>query len=264
MRDHSLDYIHIEDDEIALVPMDMEYFYRYLAPIIDTSNTKFYFTNYRETYPAAEFFVYDELDSTYFKMAKVCDEIVMDMYIKEYLWIDVRTKLWAREMEQATGRDKEDIVGETFFTQSIFYKPIYAPMFLKNDSVYLFDFYNNYLKIFDREGHALDSLTIAMHLHPNKNGWSNKLIQDPITGNVFAILNQSGYMIICNVDLQTGLLGVPIRLDFRYVNKLIIHDNTAYYTYRPYESKQKKYLYRQLLPLHSNHATTAVKPLRSR
>lgn len=258
MRDQSLDYIHLEDDEIALVPMDIDYFNRYLAPIIDTSRTKFYFTNYRETYPAADFFVYDELDSTYFKMAKVSDEIIMDMYIKEYLWMDVRTKLWAREMEQATGRDKEDIVGEAYFTQSIFYKPLYVPMFLKNDTVYLFDFYSHCIKTFNREGQALDSIAISMHLQPHKNGWSNKLIQDPVTGNVFTLLNQSGYAVICNVNLQTGSLGIPIRLDFRYVNKLIIHDNTAYYTYRPYESKQKKFLYKQLLPLYSNQATTFI------
>jgi len=75
------------------------------------------------------------------------------------------------------------------------------------------------------------------------------LIQDDATGIVYAIFEKGGYTIIRAIDLNTGTLGIPIRLNLRYVEKLIIHDNAVYYTYRPYESNQKKFLYRQLLAL---------------
>lgn len=258
MYKNRLDYVHLTDDAFDLVSMDKPYFDRYVAPIIDTSKTKFYFTNYRETYPAADFFVYDDLDSTYLKISRVSDEIMMDMFIKEYLWVDVRTKLWAREMEQKTGIDKEDIVGEAIFTQSIFYKEIYAPLFLKNDTVYLFDFYKDYLRKYDRNGNILDSVVISMHHHPKKSGWCNRIIQDAKTGGIYAIFDKGGYAVIRAVNLDDGTLGVSIRLDFRYVEKLIVHDNALYYTYRPFESNQKKFLYRQLLPLYFGENKTGM------
>lgn len=252
-----LDFVYIEDEMFDLVPMDKEYYLRFVAPIIDTNVTKFYFTNYRETYPAAEFFVYDALDSTYSKISRVSDAIMMEMFETEYLWVDIRTKLWARQMEQQTGMAKEDIVGEVIFTQSIFYKPIYVPFFMRNDTIYLFDFYENYMRIYDRTGEALDSLPIAMHKNVKIHGWCNRLIQDDITGIIYAIFEKGGYTIIRAVDLKTGNLGLPIRLDLRYVEKLIINDNAIYYTYRPFESNQKKYLYRQLLPTFFGAGETA-------
>lgn len=257
MSKNRLDYVYMVDEAFDLVPMDKEYYQRYVAPIIDTSKTKFYFTNYRDTYPAAEFFVYDELDSSYAKISKVSDKIMMEMFETEYLWVDTRTKLWAREMEQQTGIDKEDIVGEVLFTQSIFYKKIYAPMFLNNDTIYLFDFYKDYIRTFNRAGDALDSISITMHHNERKTGWCNRLVQDAVTGAVYVIYDKGGYTIIRAVDLANGSLGIPIRLDLRYVEKLIINDNAAYYTYRPFESKQKKYLYRQLLPLFFGEGETA-------
>jgi hypothetical protein len=257
MYKNRLDYVHLEDDAFALVPMDKAYYQRFVAPIIDTNKTKFYFTNYRETYPAADFFAYDELDSTYLKISSISDEIMMDMFIKEYLWVDTRTKLWAREMEQKTGIDKEDIVGEAIFTNSIFYKEIYAPMFLKNDTIYLFDFYKNYLRKYDRHGEKLDSIPITMHQQPKKTGWCNRLIQDAITGNIYAVFDKGGYTVIQPLQLKDGTLGLPIRLEFRYVDKLVIHNSAVYYTYRPFESIQKKYLYRQQLPLFFDENQTA-------
>lgn len=257
MYKNRLDYVHVEDDAFALVAMDKPYYEKFVVPIIDTNKTKFYFTNYRETYPAADFFAYDDLDSSYLKITRVSDEIMMDMFTKEYLWVDTRTKLWAREMELQTGIDKEDIVGEAIFTNSIFYKEIYAPMFLKNDTIYLFDFYKDLLRSFDRNGEKLDSIAITMHQLPKKTGWCNRLIQDPKTGIVYAVFDKGGYTTIRAVNLQKATLGTPIRLDFRYVEKLIIHDNAIFYTYRPFESNQKKYLYRQLLPVYYDENQTA-------
>lgn len=257
MYENKLDYVYLEEDALDLIPMEKQYYKRFIAPIIDTNKTKFYFTNYRETYPAADFFVYDELDSTYFKISRVADEIMMDMYIKEYLWVDTRTKLWAREMALLTGMDKEDIVGEAIFTQSIFYKEIYAPMFLKNDTLYLFDFYKDLMFRYTKAGTSIDSMAISIHLLPKKTGWCNRLIQDPVTGCIYAIFEKGGYTTIRPINLNNASLDLTFRLDFKYVEKLVIHDNAVYYTYRPFESKQKKFLYKQQLPLYFDKNVTA-------
>ena len=104
-------------------------------------------------------------------------------------------------------------------------------MFLKNDTIYLFDFYKDLLRSFDRNGEKLDSTTITMHQLPKKSGWCNRLIQDPKTGIVYAVFDKGGYSTIRTIHLEKGTLGTPIRLDFRYVEKLIIHDNAIFYTH---------------------------------
>ena len=60
---------------------------------------------------------------------------MMELYTSEYKWMDVRTKLWAKNKEIETGIAAEVWVGANYFTQSLYYEEAYAPMFHRNDSI---------------------------------------------------------------------------------------------------------------------------------
>ncbi len=249
---------HLEPREknLDIFRMEKDYFLKYVAPIIDTVDSKMYFSNYQEIYPSVDFFSFDKLDSVYKKITKVEDEVMMEMYLSEYKWVDVRTKLWAREMEQDLGIDKEIIIGASIFTNSIFYKEIYAPLFVKNDTIYVFDFYKELMFSYDMEGEPIDSIAITHHLQPKKTGWKNQLLQDSETGEIFAVFERVGNTTLRHIDLETGELGEGIQLHYRYVDKLALQNNAAFYIYRPYESAQKKFLYKEKLPLKYNSSDT--------
>ena len=51
--------------------------------------------------------------------------------------------MWAYRKEQATGIDKEIWIGANSFTHDILYNPVYAPLFIINDTVLVFDQYKN-------------------------------------------------------------------------------------------------------------------------
>lgn len=238
-----------EEDFMRLFRIEKPYFMRYVAPLIDTVDMRMFFSNYSEVYPAVDYFYFDRMDSVYAKIIEVEDAIMMEMYLSEYKWVDVRTKLWAREQERKLGVDKEIIIGATIFTQSIFYKEIYAPLFVRNDSVFVFDHYKDLLFIFDDSGNALDSLSITHHLQPKKTGWKNRIIQDQSTGEFFALYEKAGHTTLRRIDVHTGQTKESIQLHFKYVDKLMLRNNTAFYTYRPFESAQKKFLYQEKLPL---------------
>lgn len=159
-------------------------------------------------------------------------------------------------MEQDLGIDKEIIIGASIFTNSIFYKEIYAPLFVKNDTIYVFDFYKELMFSYDMEGDPIDSIAITHHLQPKKTGWKNQLLQDSETGEIFAVFDRVGNTTLRHIDLETGELGEGIQLHYRYVDKLALQNNAAFYIYRPYESAQKKYLYKENLPLKYNSSTT--------
>lgn len=240
--------VHQLEGKVGISTLDKSYFMTYLAPILDTNATKMYFSNFNRDYPAFEYFSFDRMDSVYKKIMNIEDELMMELYRSEYKWVDVRTKLWAKNKEIQTGIDAEIWVGANYFTQSIYYKEVYAPLFHKNDTIYVFDYYKDLLFTFDKEGDVIDSIGIYHHYNPRATGWKREVIQDSKTGEVYAVFDRAGYTYIGRIDLKTGEIPEQVRLEHRYIQKVSVSGNHVYYVYRPFESIQKKYLYRERLP----------------
>ena len=240
--------IQLKGNRIGISTLDPEYFFKYIAPIVDTNQSKMYFSTFASNYPAFDYFNYDQTDSTYTKITHVEDTLMMELYRSEYKWVDVRTKLWAKNKELETGIDAEIWVGANYFTQSIYYKELYAPMFYRNDSIFVFDYYRDKLLTFDAYGNQIDSIGIYHHYHPKASGWKKNVIQDKSTGQIFAVYEKAGYSYIAPINVKTGEIKEKIRLENRYVDKIDINNNFVYYVYRPFESLQKKFLYRERMP----------------
>ncbi|MDR0801978.1 hypothetical protein [Fluviicola sp.] len=233
---------------IQIAQIEKDYYMTYIAPIVDTSHTKYYFSNFNPNYPAFDYFTFDMVDSTYRKIAKVQDDLMMELYRSEFKWVDVRTKLWAKEKENETGIDKEIWVGMYYFTNSVYYKELYAPIFERNDSIFLFDHYKNLLFKYSYQGDLIDSIPIYYHLQAKENGWKKDLIQDYETGEIYIHYELAGKAQLRHFNTTTGKLSSPVQLHFKYPENIQIKGNSVYYIYRPFESTQKKYLYRERLP----------------
>ncbi|MFN6075721.1 MAG: hypothetical protein ACK46Y_09145, partial [Fluviicola sp.] len=240
--------LYLEGERIQLGQVDKGYYFKYIAPIVDTTHTKYFFSNYNPDIPTFDYFTYDLIDSSYQKIAKITDDLMMELYRSEYKWVDVRTKLWAREKERETGIDKEIWVGASYFTQSIYYKELYAPLFRKNDTIILFDHYQNWLYRFSETGELFDSIAIYHHIQPKETGWKENILQDQLTGEIYMYYEKDGKSSLRLFDINTGKVGAQIPLSFKYVEKVLIRQNFVYYTYRPFESVSKKFLYRERLP----------------
>ncbi len=240
--------VSVVENKILLSTLANDYFKKYLAPILDTNKSKMFFSNFNPDYPSFGYYSYDKIDSTYSKIIEITDELMMELYRSEYKWVDVRTKLWAKNKELQTGIDAEIWVGANYFTQSVYYKQLYAPMFHRNDTLFVFDYYKDQLRRFDSNGKIIDSIAIFHHYYPKETGWKKKLIQDQVTGQIFAVMEIAGFSYIRHLDTETGKLGKKIQLEYRYVEKVEIYNNEVYYIYRPFESIQKKYLYKETLP----------------
>ena len=240
--------VSVVENKILLSTLAKDYFKKYLAPILDTNKSKMFFSNFNPDYPSFGYYSYDKVDSTYSKIIEITDELMMELYRSEYKWVDVRTKLWAKNKELETGIDAEIWVGANYFTQSVYYKQLYAPMFHRNDTLFVLDYYKDQLRRFNSAGNDIDSIPIFHHYYPKETGWKKKLIQDQVTGQIYAVMDIAGYSYIRHLDTETGKLGDKIQLEYRYVEKVEIYNNEVYYIYRPFESVQKKYLYKETLP----------------
>jgi hypothetical protein len=240
--------IHVSNIDIGISNLDKEYYMNYLAPIVDTSKARLFLTKFNKDYRAFNYFAFDQWDSTYSKIIHIEDELMMELYRSEYKWVDVRTKLWAKAKENETGIDAEIWVGANVFTQSLYYKELYAPLFTKDDTVYVFDYYKDKLYSFDQYGNPFDSVSIYHHYQPKYTGWQKELVQDRGTGQVYAVFEKAGFTYLGLIDLKTGVITEKVKLEFRYIDKIAIHNNFVYYVYRPFESTQKKFLYKERLP----------------
>lgn len=237
-----------QKNDLLIARSDKAYFLKYVAPIIDSNSTKLYFSNFNELYPAFEYYTYDQLDSAYSKIIAIEDELMMELYRSEFKWVDVRTKIWAKEKENETGIDAEIWVGANYFTKSLYYEPLYAPLFHRNDSVFVFDYYKDLLFTYDYKGDLIDSVSIYHHYQPKKSGWKKELIQDDQTGQIYALFERGGLSYLGFVNTNTGEINERIQLEFKYAEEVKVHNNFVYYIYRPFESTQKKYLYKEKLP----------------
>ena len=240
--------VDVSDDEfIRVEKVDKNEFYDFTYRIIDTLGSHYLYSNYNELYPAIKFFSTNLLDSSTILIKQVKDDFMMELYRAEYKYVSGRDKLWAYRKEQKTGIDKEIWIGASVFTTNILYRPIYSPLFVCEDSVYVFDHYKDLIYRFDSCLNVADSVSISYHKKSKKEKWSQPLIQDDHLDDLFTIYNYGGFSILKKVDVKSGEISKGFKLTNRYVNKIKIYNGYVYYTYRPFESLQKKFLYKEKL-----------------
>jgi len=240
--------ISMSEDTITIRKLEMDYFRKNISPIVDTNKNQVYFSTFNPDYPAFDYYLFNQFDTVYKRLITIEDDLMMELYRSEYKWVDVRTKLWAKNKEIQTGIDAEIWVGANYFTQSIYYKELYAPMFQRNDSLFVFDYYKDKLYTFNAYGEKLDSVGIYHHYNPKSTGWKKNLIQDRITGQIYALFERAGYSYLGWINSKTGEIEKKIKLKHRYVNEIKVYNNFVYYIYREFESIQKKTLYKERLP----------------
>jgi len=248
LTDERVFLVRVEQSKMYVYEEHRDQFFKYLAPILDSIDSRIYYSNYSEVYPAFDYLEFNRADSSYQVMLKVEDAPLMELYRAEFKYVDVRTKLWAANKELQTGIDKEIWVGANVFTNSLYYEPLYAPLYkVGEDSIYVFDHYKNYLFKYTPHNGFVDSVRISYHLDARSSGWEQPLFQDRANGQVYTLFERNGYAYLCRIDPRTGNVSPPQRLHFKYVERIKIIDQEVYYIYRPFESIQKKFIYKETL-----------------
>jgi hypothetical protein len=240
------DHVHrvvVSEGRLVVAQLDAGAFYEQIYPVVDSCGPWLYYSNYSTNYPAFAYSMFDRRDSSNRRFCEITDVDMMELYRAEYKYRTPQEKLWAFRQEVRTGIDREIWAGAMFFTGNIYYKPVYAPMFVKKDTLLVFDHYRNLLLRYDRFGLPVDSMPVAHHLQRKPMDWQEKLIYDRIRHQVYALYMEGGYAVLCLINQQTGAIAGRQRLYFRYPENIQVRDGRIYYIYRPFESLQKKFLY---------------------
>lgn len=242
--------INLYHDRFVLIPLDIQDVNTFIKPIIDTINGKIIFTDYWKDYPLFNYFSYTEKDSTKAQLLSIEDKELMHAYNFEYYSLKPREKLEARKLALDLNMDKHVVASlMSGFTKSLFYEPLFAPLFIVKDTICVFDHYKDQLYHLDKHGAKIDSIAISYNHPKNWKEWKRRMLKDDIENQIYAVYEKNGHKYIKQISTRTGKDMGRYSLQFHSADKLKIHDGYAYYIYRPFESTQEKFFYREFIKL---------------
>lgn len=237
-----------KNNTIHLGTLPVEEYKRRIMPCIDTIGKNIYFSNYERDYPEFTYYAFNTSDTTYKPLRKVYDKEALESYNMEYYFLNTKDKLTARKIAQEYHIDFHRVAAiMSGVTTSMFYTPLYAPLFVLNDTVYIFDHYSNAIFKYNSQNQAVDSIPVEYHHPKNWKEWKHQLIADELTNEVYAIYQKNGFYYLKKIDLNTGKVTFSYKLINQYVDNMKIKGGYVYYVYRPFESLQERFVYKELI-----------------
>ncbi|MGZ4034344.1 MAG: hypothetical protein ACXVPU_05510 [Bacteroidia bacterium] len=240
--------ITIKDDIIHLASLPVEDYRNFIMPCIDTIGKDVFFSNFQKDYPQFTYYAYNSESKKLRPFKTVCDQELMEGYNMEYYFLKGKDQLYAMRIADQYKIDFHRVAANmTGLTSSMYYTPLYAPLFVINDTVCVFDHYSNAILKYDQKQQLLDSVHIDYNHPKNWRDWKHEVIVDKVTNEVYALYERGGFYYLKNIDMKTGKIKGSFKLTNQYVDKIKVQNGFVYYVYRPFESLQEKFVYKELI-----------------
>ncbi len=240
--------IDVMNNRLFIQPFNKNDFENYFMPIIDTANNNYYLNDNWDKYPLFNYYFLNKTDTINHLLQTITNEDLMKLYNLEYYYLPSRAKLEARRLAEYYKTDKKIIAAlMSGFTQSMYYEPLYAPLFIINDTICIFNHHNNFLYHYTKQNKLIDSVVINYHHPKNWRDWKKYLFVDEVENKVYAFFSKDGHHYIKQINYQNGKDVMMYKLKYYSAEKIKIKNGYAYYVYRPFDSTQEKFLYRELI-----------------
>ncbi len=238
--------LDILNTEFLLMPINRTAFNRYIKPVVDTANQSIYYSDQWNKYPLFNYYFLKPNDTANHLLNTVVNSDLMKIYNLEYYYLPPAAQLEARRAAKLFKTDKSIIAAlMSGFTESMYYEPVYAPLFVLNDTVCIFNHYSDHIYHFNKKNIIIDSVKISYHHPKNWREWKKHLYVDKFENKVYAFFSKDGHHYLKQINHQTGKEVRTYKLKHHSAEKIKIKDGYVYYVYRPFDSTQEKFLYRE-------------------
>ncbi len=241
--------LEVINDLIIANGVSKQQFENSVQPVKDTANNNLYYSNQFEEYPLFNYnyFSFDNPENRKI-LNTVTDPQLMDMYRMEYYFLPPRARLEVNRIARELKVDKAVVAAiMSGFTKSMFYQPLYAPMFIIKDTICVFNHHSNYIYHYSNKNKLIDSVEIKYHHPKNWKTWKKQLYFDEAECKVYALYKNGPNVQLKRINYLNG----KVEGSYKFLNpsatQIKIKDGYAYYIYRPFESTQEKFLYRESL-----------------
>ena len=110
------------------------------------------------------------------------------------------------------------------FSSQVLFAEIYAPLFILNDTVVLFDYVSGSCLCFYGGFHR--EIPIDYHQHAD---WKREMYVDAVLGNVYAVFEKKGLISLCPVDWKRGQLLEPVTIPLAFPQLVKVNNGFIYY-----------------------------------
>nr|MDQ3102053.1 hypothetical protein [Bacteroidota bacterium] len=228
---------------IAVARIELQLLHRSILPWKETINGNLIGSDQEETYPAFSYVAFDPITKETRAICTVQDDHLMELFRSQYKYMSGRDKVIAMDLSAETGVESVIIAGYmTDFHHNIYYRVPYAPVFVVNDTICVFDHYREQIRKFDRDLAGAGEIPITHH---HDRSWTNELIQDPTDQHIYSVHKKSSRTSLRWIDPATGIPGPSFTLTHPFPEEVKMYDGYVYYVYRPYGSLQHRTLYRE-------------------
>jgi len=235
----------VQKGEVVLQAIELTTLEKAVLPWTDSIQGMLLGSTFSSMYPAFDHIAYTASTSETKAICGVEDRRLMELFRSQYKYMSGRDKVIAMDLAIETGYDAEVIAGYmTEFYKDIYFDPPYAPLFVVHDTLCVFDHYKERIRRFRPDLTIVDEVPIT---HQNERTWKTRLLQDPTDGTVYAQFAKNLHTWLRVVDPSTGTLGPSRSLTHPFPEEVQVHDGHVYYVYRPYDSLQRRTLYREAL-----------------
>lgn len=132
--------------------------------------------------------------------------------------------------------------------QSLFLKPIYDPVFNMNNEIFVFNFEDNIINLYDNCARKTNSFPLTFHKRQswgNKirlvEGWNKKILMDAQNNAFYAVFLTNGITTLKKIEIKNGTAEtVAVFGGFPFIENLRIYNGKAYFLYANDVSRNKR------------------------
>ena len=236
-------YLKIDEHLVALPD---SIFKPHFKPVVEKLNGQDYVvTDYHPDYPAFSYYRAPQ-DSQWVPLHYIQDEKEMELFRSEYKYLGPREKMEAFQFELDNKIDKE-IIGAYMsgFPSKPYHSSIYAPLILLGDTVMVFDHLHDVVTFYNVRGERISETPCQHHKKKGIGKWKGEVWRDAVSLKLYTAYEKSGRVKWFEMDVVHDKLIPCMELAYRYSEKIKVRDGEVFFVYRPFESSQKRYLYKQ-------------------
>lgn len=227
-------------------PLD-EYLTR-IAPLSGVSTTGFFFIRRYSYFPDALLVYYDPDADRFYTLYNARNKNYFQKVNADFVMLSTSEIKAAKELASQSNLDYK--LYSTYLRSFYMLRDVDQPKvagFMLSDHFLFFDMQNNLLQKFSSSGKLLES-NDKIYFDELLREDFVKLIQDPLTADIYSQTDKSGVSYIRKINPETGATGLPFKLEQTFVKKVKIFAGYVYNIHESPVTDTKAELLRQKLP----------------
>ncbi|MEM6964200.1 MAG: carboxypeptidase-like regulatory domain-containing protein [Bacteroidota bacterium] len=162
---------------------------------------------------------------TYTIISKEPQKIIKKIMVADFENLSRRKDDFVLELENTGSYNALTWIERQSWNQ-LFYKPIFSPLHLFDNQLYLFNHTKGYLEFFDLYGKNIRYVPITYHQNLK---WEKRILFDKIYNKAYTVYSTSKGKSIYEISLENGTVAPIVFFDARFVDKMVVFKGYLFY-----------------------------------